>query len=224
VPEGFHPPIEEYLETIYSLSEEGIQVIQARLVERLGISAQSVSEMIHRLAAAGFVELGGRDVALTESGHRRAVSVVRKHRIAERCLVDIVGLPWHEAHIEAGRWEHVISDAVEQRFIEMLGHPTTCPHGSLIPGAGGTAERQTALANAKLGSTVHLTRVTEQLEMDLDALVYLSTHSLVPGRDARVVDRAPDGTLELELAGDGDSDTTIAVGPDLAKQIFISVA
>jgi DtxR family Mn-dependent transcriptional regulator len=224
VPEGFHPPIEEYLETIYSLSEEGIQVIQARLVERLGISAQSVSEMIHRLAAAGFVELGGRDVALTESGHRRAVSVVRKHRIAERFLVDIVGLPWHEAHIEAGRWEHVISDAVEQRFIEMLGHPTTCPHGSLIPGAGGTAERQTALANAKLGSTVHLTRVTEQLEMDLDALVYLSTHSLVPGRDARVVDRAPDGTLELELAGDGDSDTTIAVGPDLAKQIFISVA
>lgn len=224
MPEGFHPPIEEYLETIYSLSEEGIQVIQARLVERLGISAQSVSEMIHRLAAAGFVELGGRDVALTESGHRRAVSVVRKHRIAERFLVDIVGLPWHEAHIEAGRWEHVISDAVEQRFIEMLGHPTTCPHGSLIPGAGGTAERQTALANAKLGSTVHLTRVTEQLEMDLDALVYLSTHSLVPGRDARVVDRAPDGTLELELAGDGDSDTTIAVGPDLAKQIFISVA
>jgi DtxR family Mn-dependent transcriptional regulator len=222
VPEGYHPPIEEYLETIYSLSEEGIQVIQARLVERLGISAQSVSEMIHRLAAAGFVELGGRGVALTESGLRRAVSVVRKHRIAERFLVDIVGLPWHEAHLEAGRWEHVISDTVERRFIEMLGNPTTCPHGSLIPGAGGVAERQTALSNAKLGSTVHLTRVTEQLEMDRDALVYLSTHSLIPGRDARVVDRAPDGTLELELTGNGDG--TVAIGPDLAKQIFISVA
>ena len=222
MPEGYHPPIEEYLETIYSLSEEGIQVIQARLVERLGISAQSVSEMIHRLAAAGFVELSGRGVALTESGLRRAVSVVRKHRIAERFLVDIVGLPWHEAHVEAGRWEHVISDTVERRFIEMLGNPTTCPHGSLIPGAGGVAEHQTELSNAKLGSTVHLTRVTEQLEMDRDALVYLSTHSLIPGRDARVVDRAPDGTLELEITGNGDN--TVAIGPALAKQIFILVA
>jgi DtxR family Mn-dependent transcriptional regulator len=222
VPGGFHPPIEEYLETIYSLSEEGIQVIQARLVERLGISAQSVSEMIHRLAAAGFVELGGRGVALTESGRARAASVVRKHRLAERFLVDIVGLPWHQAHIEAGRWEHVISDAVEQRFVELLGYPTTCPHGSLIPGAGGIAEKQTALSNAKLGTMVHLARITEQLEMDLDALLYLSQHSLVPGRDARVVDRGPDGTLELELAGGDDPTETVAVGPELAKQIFIS--
>ncbi len=219
---GYHPPIEEYLETIYSLSEEGVQVIQARLVERLGISAQSISEMIHRLAAMGFVEVCGRGLTLTESGHLRAVSVVRKHRLAERFLVDIVGLPWHEAHIEAGRWEHVISDAVEKRFVELLGNPTTCPHGSLIPGSGGTPELQTSLADATLGALVHVARVTEQLEMDREALVYLSEHSLIPGNEVRIVDRGPDGTLELEVSGSEPPLTTIAVGPELARQIFFT--
>jgi DtxR family transcriptional regulator, Mn-dependent transcriptional regulator len=225
VPDGYHPPIEEYLETIFSLTEEGIPVIQARLVERLSISAQSVSEMIHRLAEQGFVERDGRGVSLTALGQRRAESVVRRHRLAERFLVDVVGLPWHQAHLEAGRWEHVISDVVEQRFVELLDHPTTCPHGSIIPGSGGVAERQSPLSGAVLGTKVHLTRVTEQLEMDLDALVYLSEHTLIPGQDARVVGRAPDGTLTLELdSTSGDATTTIAVGPDLARQIFISAA
>jgi DtxR family Mn-dependent transcriptional regulator len=219
---GYHPPIEEYLETIYSLSEEGVTVVQSLLVKRLGISAQSISEMIHRLADLGFVGLSGRGIALTEAGRLRAISVVRKHRIGERFLVDIVGLPWHEAHIEAGRWEHVISDAVEKRFVELLGNPTTCPHGSLIPGSGGIAELQTSLTDAKLGSTVHVARVTEQLEMDRDALVYLSKHSLIPGRDARLVDRGPDGTLELEVADEESILNTIAVGPELAKQIFVT--
>lgn len=222
--DGYHPPVEEYLETIFSLSEEGIPVIQARLVERLAISAQSVSEMIHRLADGGFVELKGRGVSLTPLGTERAVSVVRKHRLAERFLVDIVGLPWHEAHKEAGRWEHVISNAVELRFVELLGNPTTCPHGSIIPGSGGVQGPQSPLSDAKLGSIVHLARITEELEMDLDALAYLSAHSLIPGQDARVVDRSPDGTLELELAGDKASPSSIAVGHNLAKQIFVSVA
>ena len=224
MPDGYHPPIEEYLETIYSLAEEGIPVIQARLVERLAISAQSVSEMIHRLEEQGFVERDGRGVSLTATGQRRAESVVRRHRLAERFLVDVVGLPWHQAHLEAGRWEHVISDVVEQRFVELLDHPTTCPHGSLIPGAGGVAERQLPLSGATLGATVHLARVTEQLEMDLDALTYLSEHALIPGRDARVVARAPDGTLTLELDGVPDTFTTITVGRELAMQIFISAA
>lgn len=221
-PGGYHPPIEEYLETIYSLSEEGVQVIQARLVERLAISAQSISEMIHRLAAMGFVELSGRGVTLTELGHLRAASVVRKHRLAERFLVDIVGLPWHQAHIEAGRWEHVISDAVEKRFVELLGNPTTCPHGSLIPGSGGTAEFQTSLTDATLGTLVHLARVTEQLETDRESLVYLSEHSVIPGNDVRLIGRGPDGTLELEVCGDESPLATIAIGPELARQIFFT--
>jgi DtxR family Mn-dependent transcriptional regulator len=177
--------------------------------------------MIHRLAAMGFVELFGRGVTLTESGRLRAVSVVRKHRLAERFLVDIVGLPWHEAHIEAGRWEHVISDAVEKRFVELLGNPTTCPHGSLIPGSGGTAELQTSLTDAKLGTLVHLARVTEQLETDREALVYLSEHSVIPGKDVRIIDRGPDGTLELEVSGD-EAQLTTSLGPELARQIFFT--
>ena len=135
VPDGFHPPLEEYLETIYSLEEEGVVVIQARLVERLGHSAQSVSEMVHRLESEGYLERRGRGVALTGEGRSRAESVVRKHRLAERFLVEIVGLPWHRAHVEAGRWEHVISEEVESRFVAILGNPSTCPHGNPIPGA-----------------------------------------------------------------------------------------
>jgi DtxR family Mn-dependent transcriptional regulator len=223
VPDGYHPPLEEYLETIFSLAEEGIPVIQARLVERLKISAQSVSEMVHRLAEQGFVVLSGRGLSLTPAGQERAESVVRKHRLAERFLVDIVGLPWHEAHTEAGRWEHVISDAVEARFVTLLGHPTTCPHGSPIPGSGTVLGPQAPLAEAQIGSTVHLARITEQLEMDEDALVYLSEHALIPGQDVRIVDRAPDGTLSIELLGIPSATPSVTVSSRLAGQIFIAL-
>src|ERR1700742_4763837 len=135
MPEGFHPPLEEYLEAIHELDEEGVVVIQARLAERLGHSAPAVSEMIRRLREGGYVRTSGRALQLTESGRSVAQSVVRKHRLAERLLTDIIGLPWEKAHLEAGRWEHVISDEVEARLIEILGHPTTCPHGNPIPGS-----------------------------------------------------------------------------------------
>ncbi len=219
---GFHPPVEEYLEAIFGLSEEGVHVIQARLVERLGISPQAVSEMVHRLADDGYLERSGRDVLLTPQGQARARSVVRKHRIAERFLVDIVGLPWHEAHREAGKWEHVISDEVERRFVELLGNPTTCPHGSPIPDSGATPEPQVPLSESRVGAKVHLARITEQVEADWDALVYLSVHGVIPGTDAVVLDRAPDGTLTLELDADSPAAGTVAVGVELARQIFVS--
>src|SRR5437660_6575719 len=136
---GFHPPIEEYLETIYELQEEGVPVIQARLVEHLGHSAPSVSEMIGRLRRAGFLQSEGRTLTFTEKGRRRAESVVRKHRLAERLLTDVIGLEWHKTHLEACRWEHVISDEVEERLVELLGPPTSCAHGDTIPGSGAVA-------------------------------------------------------------------------------------
>src|SRR5688572_22209668 len=123
--DGFHPPLEEYLEAIHELEEEGTQVIQARLAERLGHSPPSVSEMVKRLAADGFVSVHNRSVTLTAKGRTRAESVVRKHRLAERLLTDIIGLEWHKAHVEACRWEHVISDEVEARLVVLLDHPTT---------------------------------------------------------------------------------------------------
>ena len=137
----FHPPLEEYLEAIWELNEEGISVIQARLAEHLGHSAPSVSEMVRRLKADGYVELDGRFLTLTEKGMARAVSVVRKHRLAERLLTDIIGIPWHRTHVEACRWEHVISDEVEERLVAILDNPTTCPHGNPIPGSGAKIAR-----------------------------------------------------------------------------------
>src|ERR1700694_4362034 len=111
--DGFHPPLEEYLEAIHELEEEGTQVIQARLAERVGHSAPTVSEMIRRLKTQGLVTVKDRAVCLTEQGRSRAESVVRKHRLAERLLTDIIGLPWHKSHLEACRWEHVMSEEGE---------------------------------------------------------------------------------------------------------------
>ncbi|HXZ83447.1 MAG TPA: metal-dependent transcriptional regulator [Acidimicrobiales bacterium] len=223
MPEGFHPPLEEYLETIYSLMEEHVPVIQARLVERLHHSPQAVSEMVHRLIDEGYVERSGRGLELTAKGRTRAESVVRKHRIAERFLVDVVGLPWYEAHHEAGRWEHVISDEVEARFVAILDNPTTCPHGNPIPGTAPDPVPQRPLTEIAEGTSVVLVRITELVEFDRDALVYLSDHGLVPGRRARIRNCAPDGTLTLELGGaDAVPSRTVAVGPALGRQLFVT--
>jgi DtxR family Mn-dependent transcriptional regulator len=221
VSDGFHPPVEEYLETISSLAEEGTPVIQARIAERMGRSAPSVSEMLDRLAADGYVDRSGRTIALTDEGRTLADSVIRKHRLAERLLVDVIGLPWHKAHVEAGRWEHVISDEVEERLVELLGHPATCPHGNPIPGAATSATPtadQVPLADVERGDVVRLERITEEVELDMESLAYLDEHGLIPGRSAVVRDRAPDGTLTLELGG-----TTVALGPAISRQLFVAV-
>ena len=216
--DGFHPPVEEYLETIQSLTEEGTPVIQARIAERLGRSAPSVSEMLDRLSADGYVERAGRTIALTQQGRTLADRVIRKHRLAERLLVDVIGLPWHKAHLEAGRWEHVISDEVEARLVELLGHPTTCPHGNPIPGEGGADSAhppQVSLADVAPGVTVRLERITEEVELDMASLEYLDRHGLVPGRTAQVRSRAPDGTVTLEVDG-----APVALGAGICHQVF----
>jgi len=215
--DGFHPPLEEYLEAIHELEEEGTPVIQARLAERLEHSAPSVSEMIRRLRNEGYLEPAGRAVRLTGKGRSLAESVVRKHRLAERLLTDVIGLPWNKAHLEACRWEHVISDEVEERLVELLEHPTTCPHGNPIPGAGGARDDLFALAESQAGDVVRLERVTEMVEIDMESLTYLSDHHFTPGTDATVRAKAPDGTLTLDLA-----DGTIALGPFLASQLYVA--
>ncbi len=217
--DGFHPPVEEYLEAIFSLEEEGIPVIQARLAERLGKAAPSVSEMLDRLEASALIIRTGRRIAMTPAGVALAQGVVRKHRLAERLLVDIIGLPWDKAHIEAGRWEHVISDDVEARLVELLGNPSTCPHGNPIPGTGLDAVVQRPLADAAAGDRVRLVRVTESVEHDAEALTYLGLHGLTPGATAVIGTRAPDGTLTLEVEG-----TAVALGPAMAERMFVAPA
>jgi DtxR family Mn-dependent transcriptional regulator len=219
VSDGFHPPVEEYLEAVHELLEEGTVVIQARLVERLGHSAPAVSEMVRRLADEGWVAVTGRSISLTEAGQAKAESVVRKHRLAERLLTDVIGLPWAKAHTEAGRWEHVISDDVEARLIELLGHPRTCPHGNPIPGAEPVTETLVALGAAAAGDEVTLRRVTEQVEIDSDALEYLASHGFVPGATATVSARDADGTLTLALDG-----ASFSLSPGLTRLLYVAAA
>ena len=215
--DGFHPPVEEYLEAIHELEEEGIPVIQARLAERLEHSAPSVSETVRRLKAEGYVAVKGRALSLTARGRERAESVVRKHRLAERLLTDVIGLPWHKTHEEACRWEHVISDEVEERLIVLLDNPRTCPHGNPIPGAEPPDVELSPLADAEPGDHVRLERVTEQVEIDLPTLTWLDEHKFVPGADALIQEKAPDGTLTIEVNG-----APLAVGPVLAAQLYVA--
>ena len=217
--DGFHPPVEEYLEAIHELEEEGTPVIQARLAERLGHSAPSVSEIVRRLRSERLISQAGRAISLTAKGRAQAESVVRKHRLAERLLTDVIGLPWSKTHEEACRWEHVISDEVEARLVELLGNPTTCPHGNPIPGTVHEPVATVVLSDSNPGDDVRLERVTEIVELDLNALTYLDEHDFRPGAEARVVGRAPDGTLTLEVDG-----RTLALGPALAAQLHVAPA
>ena len=175
--------------------------------------------MIRRLRDEGYVEVRGRSLLSDRHGRALAESVVRKHRLAERLLTDIIGLPWEKAHLEAGRWEHVISDEVEDRLVELLGHPTTCPHGNPIPGLGGALPELTVLAASREGDHIRFARLTERSEIDQDSLSYLSSRGFIPGTEATIRSRAPDGTLTLDLGAQ-----TIALGPTLAQQLFVTAA
>ena len=156
---------------------------------------------------------------MTPAGRALAEGVVRKHRLAERLLVDIIGLDWDKAHVEAGRWEHVISDDVEARLVVLLGNPTTCPHGNPIPGSAVRRRRwpRRSLAEAQPGDHIRLERVTESVEHDAASLTYLGDHGLTPGTTAVIQARAPDGTLTLLLG-----DATVALGPAICERMFVA--
>ena len=126
---------EMYLRTIYELVEEGIVPLRARIAERLHQSGPTVSQTVARMERDGLLTVeGDRHLELTEDGERLATRVMRKHRLAERLLTDVIGLDWELVHEEACRWEHVISETVERRLLELLDHPTESPYGNPIPG------------------------------------------------------------------------------------------
>jgi len=200
---------------ILILEEEGNQVIQARLAERVGHSAPTVSEMVHRLKEAGYINVHGRALSLTQSGRELATSVIRKHRLAERLLIDVIGLEWHKVHAEADRWEHVISDDVEARLSMVLGNPSICPHGNVIPGSGAVRTPASVLTEAQIGDRVTLVRVAEALEFDSEALLYLERNGFIPGRSATVVAKGPDESLVLET-----DETSLVLGEHLARLLY----
>lgn len=213
-----HDTTEEYLETILALEEEGIVPLRARLVERLGLSAAAVSETIGRLSDQGFVELAGdRSLHLTEKGRHLATTVVRRHRLAERLLTDIIGLEWEKVHREAARWEHAISADVEEKLVELLGDPATCPHGNPIPGSKrATATRPSvALAHSEPGR-VTVARISEKLELSDDGLRLVAQARLVPGASATVLAR--DGTGVRVKTATGEH----LVPANVAEQLYVA--
>ncbi len=201
------------------LSEEGVPVIGARIAERLGRSAPSVSQMLDRLVDDGYVTREGRRLSLTERGRALGEKVVRKHRLAERLLVDVIGLEWHKVHREAGRWEHVISDDVEARLVELLGDPATCPHGNPIPGSLSPAltSETRPLADVAEGERVRLLRVSEEVELNLGSLELLDEGRFIPGAVARVGGRDGDGNVEVQVEGAA----VLRVSRELSDRLFV---
>lgn len=196
-----HPAFEEYCECIFELQEDDVDVVQARIAERLQVSRPAVSEMIRRLETEQLIVTDRRAILLTAAGMQLAQSVVRRHRLAERFLTDMLGLSWADAHHEAGKWEHIMSDAVEHAMNRVLGSPTTCPHGNPIPGSTYSAPDSMPLSSLVVGQQFTVSRIPEELEFTPGLLDFLEESSLQPGRSGVLTAASPDGTVTIEIAG-----------------------
>lgn len=212
---GYRTPYREYAAAIYELAEEGLPVIQARIADWLGISRPSVSEMVRRMEADGLVEVGA-EVTLTEEGRHLAEVVVRRHRLAERFLTEVLGLPWVKVHEEAEVWEHAISDDVEKAMWTKLGDPKTCPHGNPIPGAGYRPPPVEPIAHLS-GSAV-LERISEELELDDEIMDFLDVNGLRPGARVEVAARTPDGIVTVRV----DDDAQVGLSPFIAERVYVA--
>ncbi|MFC9662417.1 metal-dependent transcriptional regulator [Nocardia sp. NPDC127606] len=201
---------EMYLRTIYDLEEEGVVPLRARIAERLEQSGPTVSQTVARMERDGLLLVAGdRHLELTDKGRSMAVSVMRKHRLAERLLVDIIGLDWENVHAEACRWEHVMSEEVERRLIEVLNHPTTSPYGNPIPGldelglgdvpaAEEKLIRLSDLPNGALHAVV-VRRLAEHIQTDPEVIGRLREAGVVP--DARVTVETKPGAVLITVPG-----------------------
>jgi DtxR family Mn-dependent transcriptional regulator len=201
----------EYLMTIRYMHGEGQPVIAARLAERLGVSAATVSEMVTRLVREDLVVVDGetRQLNLTDAGRTAAERTFRRHALSEWLLTEVIGLGWAEADEEAHHLQHAFSDRVTDKIDELLGRPPTCPHGNPIPRDGQTPERPAGapLSAAQAGTEVTILRVTEEAEEDARLLTFLQENGVRPGHVFEVVDVADHiGTMTLRRADGGADD------------------
>ena len=230
---GLIDTTEMYLRTVFELEEEGIVPLRARIAERLAQSGPTVSQTVARMERDGLLHVAGdRQLALTDAGRALATRVMRKHRLAECLLVSVIQMPWEEVHIEACRWEHVISESVEQRLYELLGHPERCPHGNVIPGLGelvteagtaATAHDATMIdvTHASHETTrVTVTRITEQLQSDLDLMLKLKRAGIQPGRE--VLLGAVDGGVRVSGEDGAGVSASADLPAEVASHVFVS--
>lgn len=216
---------EMYLRTILELEEEGVPPLRARIAERLSQSGPTVSQTVARMERDGLLTVeGDRHLSLTPSGRLAAISVMRKHRLAELLLVNVIGLPYEEAHDEACRWEHVMSDAVEKRVYDLLNRPTRSPYGNPIPGleALGDAEPQPTdpgsernLAFPGLTGPVVVRRICESVQKNSDVLRQLHAAGVDPGATVTVAQER-DG-VTINRSGD-----KIRLPREVASRVFVA--
>lgn len=203
------PTIEDYLLTIHYLGRDGTPVIGARLAEKMEVSAATVTNTIQRMVRDGLVHLSPQKVIkLTDRGRELAESIVRRHGLAERLLSDILGLSWHEVHQEAHRVEHAISPRIEERLLEVLGYPTTCPHGNPLPGTGATISREAIRLStvAEQGKELVVERIEEEAETEPRLLQFLEEHGVKPGAVLQVAQLSPHlGTIGIFMPATSQS-------------------
>ncbi len=208
----------EYVEAIWEIEEEGIPVIQARIADWLGVSRASVSEMVKRMVEEGLIT-NEREIRLTEEGRHLAAVVVRRHRLAERFLTEVLKLPWAKVHAEAEVWETTISDDVEAAMWAVMADPKTCPHGNPIPGAGYKPPKMKPMSDMEKGERLVLERISEELELDADMMRYLDESALRPGASVELVQKDPHGALTVKVNGE-----PVGVGVFAADRLFVAVA
>ncbi len=219
---------EMYLRTVFELEEEGVVPLRARIAERLGQSGPTVSQTVARMERDGLLTVqGDRHLELSPHGRALATRVMRKHRLAECLLVQVIGLEWELVHEEACRWEHVMSETVERRLLDVLGHPTVSPYGNPIPGLRELGEEDTDLASGgpelttldrvdvDAESSVVVRRLAEPLQTDTDLMSRLRRAGVRPGKTVTVAHSA--GGL---LVGSGGESTEIS--PDVASHVFVT--
>jgi DtxR family Mn-dependent transcriptional regulator len=174
--------------------------VSARLADFLGFSAAAVSEMVHRLERDGLIVLDDRkEVHLTASGQKHADSVVRRHRLAERFLVEVLGFEWWKTHEEAERLEHAMSKEMEERMLKVLGDPQTCPHGNPMPGV--TPRPTKPLERVAPGATATVERIPDQFEHEPGFLEYLDTQGVRPGVEVSVVELRQGQPIRVRVGG-----------------------
>jgi DtxR family transcriptional regulator, Mn-dependent transcriptional regulator len=181
------PVVEDYLQHIHYMTRDGQPVIAARLAERLNVTPPTVTATLQRMERDGLIRHSERKaIVFTDKGRRMAEETVRRHALAERLLTDLLKMGWHESHEEAHGVEHALTPKIEQRLLEVLGNPTTCPHGNPIPGLGRLVSDEVPLDQVRTGDELEILRITEEAEVDLELMRYLQEHGVHPGARLRV--------------------------------------